>query len=483
MTNRLIMRGGQVVTPSEVIAADVLIEGERIAGLVAPGSEIWTGAQVIDAGSCYVFPGVVDPHTHIQLDTGIYKTADNWEIGTRTAAFGGVTTVVDFATQFKGMTFPEALAARLKECEPALIDYGLHMMVTDLPRDPDEARLWLEALRDLGVPSIKLYTTYRPNYYADDATLLHTFRAMPPDMIAMVHCENDAIVTDATKRLVEAGKTGWEYHGRARPPEAEVEAIQRVIRLAQNKFDQRKPVYIVHCSTQDSIYRAYPEIHMAGEGQTVFCETCPQYFVLDDSHYQGPKAEHFILQPPLRPKDDLVNLPRSSEWENLRVISTDHCDYTLAQKQEFREFTKTPGGLPGLETSFQLTYTYGVHLPGQPKVEDDDTWPTSPLSLTKLSHFMSTNAARIFGLYPQKGVILPGSDADLLIYDPEPEVVIRAEELHTIGGYTPYEGMTVKGRVRTVLSRGDVLIEDGQLHGEPGRGRFLKGKPFQPLTL
>ncbi len=233
MTNRLIVRGGQVVTPSEVIAADVLIEGERIAGVVAPGSEVWPGARVIDAGGCYVFPGVVDPHTHIQLDTGIYKTADNWEIGTRTAAFGGVTTVIDFATQFQGMTFPEALEARLKECEPALIDYGLHMMVTDLPRDPDEARRWLEALRDLGVPSIKLYTTYRPNYYADDATLLHTFRAMPKDMIAMVHCENDAIVTDATKRLVEAGKTGWAYHGQARPPEAEWEAIRRVIHLAQ----------------------------------------------------------------------------------------------------------------------------------------------------------------------------------------------------------------------------------------------------------
>jgi dihydropyrimidinase len=473
MSNPVIVRGGRVVTPSEVIAADVLIEGERIAGLVAPGSEVWTGAREIDAGGCTVFPGVVDPHTHIQLDTGIFQTADNWEIGTRTAAFGGVTTVIDFATQFKGMTFPEALEARLKECEPALIDYGLHMMVTDLPHDPDEARRWLEALRDLGVPSIKLYTTYRPNYYADDAELLHTFRAMPKDMIAMVHCENDALVTDATQRLVEAGQTGWAYHGQARPPEAEVEAIRRVMHLA--KISDRA-VYIVHCSTSMSVSEA---THRFDEQRlhAHYNETCPQYFVLDDTKYAGPGAEHFILQPPLRPL--FVRIPLPAEWPLLDCISTDHCDYTLAQKQAHNEFTKTPGGLPGLETSFQLSYTYGVHLPAQHETDED--W--MPIPLPEFAQLMSTNAARIFGLYPKKGAILPGSDADLLIYDPEPDIVIRAEDQHTIGGYTPYEGMAVKGRVRTVLSRGEVLIEDGELHGDPGRGRFLRGKPFVPLAL
>jgi len=159
MAERLIIQKGTVVTPAAVLAADVLVDGGRIAGVVEPGAVAWPDARAIDAGGCLVFPGVVDPHTHIQLDTGIFQTVDNWEIGTRTAAFGGVTTVVDFATQFPGMTFPDALEARLKECEPALIDYGLHMMITDLPHDPDEARRWLEGLRDLGVPSIKLYTT------------------------------------------------------------------------------------------------------------------------------------------------------------------------------------------------------------------------------------------------------------------------------------------------------------------------------------
>ncbi|MBN1562459.1 MAG: amidohydrolase family protein [Anaerolineae bacterium] len=478
MGKRLIVRGGQVVTATQVIAADVLAENAQIIGVVAHGSETWPDAQIVDASGCYVFPGLVDPHTHIQLDTGIYRTADDWEIGTRTAAFGGITTVIDFATQFEGMTFPEALAARIKECEPALIDYGLHMMITDLPRDPATARQWLEELRDLGVPSIKLYTTYRPNYYADDAEFLHTFRAMPDDMIAMVHCENDSIVTDATQRLVEAGKTSWAYHGQGRPPEAEWEAIRRVIRLARMDDDNPKPVYIVHCSTAKSIGSVYPDTTTWNEGKTVFCETCPQYFVLNDDRYAHPGAEHFILQPPLRPKKYQIDIT-SHLRDNLDVISTDHCDYTLAQKQEFTEFTKTPGGLPGLETSFQLTYTYGVHFAQQHQANEE--FCGSPIPLPELAKLMSTNPAKIFGLYPKKGAILPGSDADLMIYDPEPDVTIRAADQHTLGGYSPYEGITVKGRVRTVISRGEILIADGEWQGEPGRGQFLQGKPFEPL--
>jgi len=480
MTERKVIRGGQVVPPTDVLRADVLIEGERIVGVVERGDRLWKKAQFIDAGGCLVFPGVVDPHTHIQLDTGIYKTADNWEIGTRTAAFGGVTTVVDFATQFKGMTFPEALEARLAECQPALIDYGLHMMVTDLPRDPDEARRWLVELRDLGVPSIKLYTTYRPNYYADDAEILHTLRAMPGDMIAMVHCENDAIVTDATHRLVAAGRSSWAYHGQGRPPEAEWEAIRRVVFLAECAD---KPVYIVHCSTGDSLWYAQPNAVRTDRGQQVFCETCPQYFVLHDGRYTQANAEQFILQPPLRPQEHMIDLPSVVAWGGLNVISTDHCDYSLAQKREFTEFTKTPGGLPGLETSFALTYTWGVHLPGVKAGDRTEEGSAGPMPLTTLAKLMATNPAKIFGLYPRKGAILPGADADILIYDPSQAATIQAGSLHTIGGYCPYDGITVQGKVRTVLSRGSVLIEDGELHGEPGRGQFLRGKPFAPLRL
>lgn len=472
MSTRVVVRGGRVITPTAVLEADVLIEGEQIAGIVSPGTETWSWARVVDAGGCYVFPGLVDPHVHIQLDTGIYQTVDNWEIGTRTAAFGGVTTVIDFATQFPGMMLGEALQARLKECKPALIDYGLHMMVTDLPRDVAEARRVLEELRDLGVPSIKLYTTYRPNYYADDAVFLHTFRAMPRDMLAMVHCENDAIVSDATARLVETGQTAWAYHGQGRPPEAEVEAIRRVIYLAGITG---AAVYIVHCSTAASIQQVAGALRNNPGGPPLYCETCPQYFLLDDSRYADKNAEHFILQPPLRPPDWTVHL--LDVWRTLSAIGTDHCDYSLAQKQEFSEFTKTPGGLPGLETAFALTYTHAVHWP---RVRQAQGEPVAPIPLPELARLMAAAPARLFGLAPRKGLIQAGSDADLLIYDPEPEVTIRAADLHTIGGYTPYEGMSVKGQVRTILSRGHILVEDGALYGEPGRGQFVPGQPFAP---
>lgn len=473
MSERKIISGGQIVTPEAVVRADVVIEGERIAAIAAPGTADTTGAQVIDAVGCLVFPGLVDPHTHIKLDTGIYQTSDDWEVGTRAAAFGGITTVVDFATQFPGMTFPEALDERLKECEPAVIDYGLHMMITDLPRDPATARQWLEDLRDLGVPSIKLYTTYRPNYYVDDAAFLHTFRAMPGDMLAMIHCENDAIVTDATERLVEAGQTSWRYHGQARPPEAEVEAIRRVMYLAKVAG---AAVYIVHNSTAESV-RQVAEAQGTPGMPPVYCETCPQYFVLDNSVYEGSQAQHFILQPPLRPKAWQVNLLEL--WPTLSAISTDHCDYTLAQKEEFDTFTKTPGGLPGLETSFQLAYTYGVHRPQQQQASGE---LVQPMPLTALARLMSSEPARLFGLYPRKGAVLPGSDADLMIYDPTPRVTIRTADQHTVAGYNPYDGMTVQGQVRTVISRGIVLVEDGRFLGTAGRGQFLKGDPFHPIS-
>lgn len=470
MRNRLVVRGGQVVLPQTVVTADLWVTGETIEAVLTPGAETPAGARVIDAAGCLVFPGLVDPHTHIQLDTGVYRTADDWAIGTRTAAFGGVTTVVDFATQFPGMTFEQALEARLDECAPALIDYGLHMMVTNLPSDPDEARRWLAALRDSGVPSIKLYTTYRPNYYADDATLLHTFRAMPPDMLALIHCENDALVSGATLRLVEAGQTAWAFHGQGRPPEAEVEAIRRVLYLAQVAG---AAVYIVHCSTAESVRTV--EAARRDGATRIFCETCPQYFWLDDSRYAAPNAEHFILQPPLRPAAWQVNLLDAAPA--LSAVSTDHCDYTLAQKQEFTAFTQTPGGLPGLETSFALTYTRGVHHARERQQAGE---PVRPLSLPELARLMAGDPARLFGLWPRKGAILPGSDADLMIYDPAPQVTLRAADQHTIAGYTPYEGITVQGRVQTVISRGEVIVEDGALHASPGRGRFLRGAPFAP---
>ncbi|NDJ84558.1 MAG: hypothetical protein GYB66_01600 [Chloroflexi bacterium] len=277
----LIIRNGRVVTPHAVVMADVLVRGEKIAGITTPDSVDWPDAQIIDATDRFVLPGLVDPHTHIQLDTGIFQTADDWEIGTRVAAFGGVTTVVDFATQFEGMTFPEALENRLSECQPAYIDYSHHMMVTDPPAAEADYRAALEELRDLGVPSIKLYTIYRPNYYMNDAQLLHTFEAMPDDMLALVHCENDAIVEDATRRLVANGRTGWRFHGQSRPWQAEIEAVERVIRLARLAD---AAVYIVHCTLPITIHHIHTIRQQEQRTGRILFETCPQYFVLDETY-------------------------------------------------------------------------------------------------------------------------------------------------------------------------------------------------------
>lgn len=458
--SRLLIKNGQVVTPSDVIQADVLIEDEKIVGVVSPNSVDWEGATTLDAEGCYVLPGLVDPHTHIQLDTGIYQTADDWEIGTKVAAFGGVTTVVDFATQFPGMTLPEALENRLEECKPAYIDYSHHMMITDPPESAGDYRRALEELRDLGVPSIKLYTTYRPNYYMDDGDLLRTFEAMPDDMLALIHCENDAIVSRATDSLVKEGKTTWADHGQGRPWQAEIEAVERVCRLARLAD---AAVYIVHCTLSTTVRTLHAMRQGYDNPQKLYFETCPQYFVLNETAYAGGKAEHYILQPPLRSPEEMMAL-REDQLRLVDVVSTDHCDYTLGQKQEFKEFTKTPGGLPGLETSLALVFTYS-NLP-----EDE-----------RMKHIvgkMSANPARIFGLYPRKGALLAESDADVVIYDPRPSVTIRSEDLHTIGGYSPYEGMVVQGKVRTTISRGKVLVDDGVFMGEKGRGMFVKGAAF-----
>ena len=238
MAERLIIQKGTVVTPAAVLAADVLVDGGRIAGVVEPGAVAWPDARAIDAGGCLVFPGVVDPHTHIVLDTGIYKSPDDWEVGTRTAACGGVTTVIDFATQFPGQDMHQALAGREAEIGGlAQIDYGLHMMLTQLPEDDVTLHRWMADLLGLGISAVKVYTTYRPNYYQTDAELLRVLAAAAAqDMVVMVHCENDDMVTAAREALERAGTTSLAYHGKARPALAETEAANRVLFMADGQI-------------------------------------------------------------------------------------------------------------------------------------------------------------------------------------------------------------------------------------------------------
>jgi len=447
----LLVKGGTLVTPAGECTADLLIQGERIKAIGRDLPEA-QDTVLVNAEGCYVLPGVIDAHTHIALDTGVFRTPDDWFIGTQAAGRGGVTTVVDFATQFPGQTLREAVGARVEEAEEATIDYAFHVMVTDLPPGREGE---LADLVDLGTPSIKLYTTYRPNYYADDATILRLMKAAAGlGLRPIVHCENDALVTARTEELIAAGETGWRSHGRSRPALAEQEAIQRVLCLAEAAGC---PVHIAHCSTARSVALV---AEARAHGQRVTCETCPQYLLLDDTAYDGDEPWRYILQPPLRSSEELAGLWKHVTNGDVDLIATDHCDYTLAQKTAQDDFTRTPGGLPGLETLLPLMFTYGV--------------ARGRMTLAQLVACLSANPARIWGLWPRKGALLPGSDADVVVYDPEPEGVIEAQSLHQWAGYTPYEGLAVEGEVRATVARGQVIYREGRFRGRRGRGRFVR---------
>ena len=449
-TATLLIRGGTLVLPEGTLEADLLVQGERVKA-IGRNLPLAHDTQVIDAEGCIVLPGVIDAHVHIALDTGIYQTPDDWFIGTRAAACGGVTTVVDFATQFPGQTLREAVENRLREAEDAVIDYAFHVMVTDLPPGREGE---LADLVDLGTPSIKLYTTYRPNYYADDATILRLLTAAADLGIRpLIHCENDDLVTAQTQALVDAGQTGWRFHGQSRPALAEQEAVQRILFLAEAAGC---PVHICHCSTARSVALV---AEARDNGQEVTCETCPQYLLLDNTAYEGPEPWRYILQPPLRDPEEPAALWALVEAGAVDLIATDHCDYTKDQKVAQDDFTRTPGGLPGLETLLPLMYTYGV--------------AEGRLTLPQLAGLLSANPARVWGLWPRKGNLLPGADADIVVYDPRPEKSVRTEDLHYLAGYTPYEGMRVQGEVRATLSRGQVIYREGRFLGRKGRGQFI----------
>jgi dihydropyrimidinase len=455
---QILIRGGRVVNAEDVIKADVLIQGDRIEAMGVSLS-VPPGAEVVDADGLWVLPGVIDAHTHIQLDTGAYRTDDSWVTGSRAAALGGVTTVVDFATQFEEQSFADALDARLEETASSWIDYALHMMVTDVPPGEEDR---LQALPALGIQSLKLYTTYRPFYYMDDAALLRLLRAAARyGLLTLVHCENDAMVTARTQALVEAGDTGWRYHGESRPGLAEAEAAARVLFLAR---EVGAPVVIVH----NSVARTTSLVAEArARGQTAYAETAPQYLLLDDARYAGEEPWRYILQPPLRSKADCEGLWALLSAGAVDMVITDHCDYTRAQKLEADDFTQTPGGLPGLETLLPLMATYGV---AEGRIE----WPD-------LVRLLAANPARIYGLWPRKGVLRPGADADVVLYDPEPESVLTDEAIHMRAGYTPFQGMRIQGRVVTTIRRGTFLVRDGRPVDPEDRGVFLKRSGGGPL--
>src|SRR5216684_5073906 len=453
----MLIRGGTVVTADAERKADVLVRDGKVAE-VREG--IAGGADVIDATGMLVLPGVVDPHTHLLLDTGTARTADDFESGSASAAAGGVTTYLDFAPQRPGHTFGQALRSRLELIEGrSHVDYGIHLNITNLAEGWERE---LEALVEAGVTSAKVYTTYRDTiFYADDWTWYRLMeRSGEAGFLVEVHAENDAIVEGMSQQLVNEGKRSLKYHAVARPGVAEAEAVGRGLLFSRTTGS---PVYFVHLSTPLAV-------DLIGEarrgGVQAIAETCPHYLVLDESRYDQPDAARYIMTPPLRDRESQAQLWDRLSREAIQSIGSDHCGFSLSQRAGIDDFREISPGIPGVETSLLLMHSFGV-VPRR-------------ISRPEVVRLLSTNPAKIFGLWPQKGDLQPGSDADIVLFDPRPERALSAADLHSRAGFSPYEGLTVTGKVHTTICRGQVIYRDSAIVGRPGFGRFVKCRPFDP---
>ncbi|MDP9482560.1 MAG: dihydropyrimidinase [Chloroflexota bacterium] len=457
---RTLISNGTVVTAEASYPADVLIDGEAIAaigGHLADGGT--TADETIDATGRYVIPGAIDVHTHMELPFGGTFAKDTFETGTRAAAFGGTTTIVDFAVQSRGQSLRAGLDAWHAKAEGnAVADYGFHMIMSDVT---DESLAEMDGLVAEGVPDFKLFTAYPGVFYSDDGAI---FRAMQRTAhnggLIMMHAENGMAIDVVAADEVAAGHTDPYYHGVARKPGFEGEATNRVIRLAEAAG---VPVYIVHLSARDAL----DEVRAARDrGSLAFAETCPQYLFLSlDDMADGFEGAKFICSPPLRPVDHQAELWKGLVKDDLQVVSTDHCPFDFHGQKELGrgDFRKVPNGLPGVEDRVDLVHDGGV-VGGR-------------ISRERWVEIVSTAPARMFGMYPRKGSVTVGADADLVIYDPNAKRTISASTHHMAVDYSCYEGRIVQGRSDLVLSRGSVIVRDGEFTGRKGHGRFIKRAP------
>jgi dihydropyrimidinase len=456
----VLIKGGRVVTPDAEVDADVRIEGERIAQ-VAPTLEPAAGEEIVDASSLYVLPGIIDPHTHFSLDTGTGRTADDFATGSASAAAGGVTTYINFATQHPGETFRGALDAVRQEADGrSHVDYSLHLNPTRL--DPGWERE-LEQVVDGGVSSAKVYTTYKDAvFYFDDWTIYRLMeRSGSAGLLVQMHAENDDMLQGRRRELVAAGETSLAFHGESRPALAESEAVSRGLFFARATGS---PIYFVHLSNPLSV-------DLVGEarerGVPAVAETCPHFLGLDDSVYSRPDAVRFLMTPPVRSKAMQDGLWNRIKEGQIQTVGSDHCGYSLAQRGDTSAFTQVASpGIPGVETSLLILFTFGVRR--------------GHLDLPGLVRLMSMNPAKVFGLWPRKGRVEAGADADLVLFDPRPKRVLQASELHSAAGFSPFEGLEVEGRVKRTICRGRTVYADGSVAGEPGWGRFIERSPFDP---
>ncbi len=451
-----LIRNGTVVTAESTFPADILVEGEKIKE-VRPGIPPNAGDTVLDASGLLLLPGGIDAHTHLDMPFGGTTSSDDFETGTRAAAFGGTTTIVDFAIQARGTRMRDALDTWWKKAEnKACIDYGLHMIVTDL------GGAGLEDMDDMvreGVASFKLFMAYPNALMVDDATI---FRALSQTAkngaLICMHAENGGVIDVIVQRALAEGKTAPIYHALTRPTTAEAEAVHRAIALSEMAG---APVYIVHLSSEDALN----EVREARDrGVKAFAETCPQYLLLSIEELERPNFEgaKYVFTPPLREKKNLGKLWDGLKHDHLQVVSTDHCPFCFEDQKILGkdDFTKIPNGGPGIENRLQLIHHHGVNQ--------------GKLTINRFVELVSTTPARIFGMYPRKGVLAPGSDADIVLWDPTAGHTISAQTHHMRVDYSMFEGFEVKGNVRTVMSRGEIIIDNGKFLGNPGRGQYLR---------
>src|SRR5213594_3259926 len=451
-----IIANGKVVTATDTYLADIAISAGKIE-VVGQNLPRQNAARVLEAMGKYVFPGGIDVHTHLDMPFGGTTSADDFETGTRAAAFGGTTTLIDFAIQYKGQSLRTAFDTWMqKASSKAVADYSFHCIITDLP----DARLeeMKELVRD-GVTSFKLFMAYPGVFMLDDGSIFKALlRTGKNGGTICMHAENGGVIDVLVKRALAEGKTAPKYHALTRPARAEGEATHRAIALAEMAG---VPIYIVHLSAAEALEMV---TQARDRGLPAYAETCPQYLFLSYDNYEEPgfSGAKYVMSPPLRPKETQENLWRGLAGGDLQAVSTDHCPFCMKEQKELGkdDFSKIPNGAPGIETRMSLLFDGGVR--------------TGKISMNRYVELTSTSPAKIFGLFPRKGTIAPGSDADIVVFDPEKTITLSASTLHMNVDYNPYEGRQVTGATDTVLSRGRVIVEDGKFVGRAGAGSFLK---------
>ena len=456
----VLIKGGRVITAADDYVGDVYVEDERIS-LIGESLDVQAD-RVVDATGKYVLPGAVDPHTHLDMPFGGTITADDFESGHIAAAFGGTTCHVDFCIQAKGQSFGEALELwHGKMNGKALIDVGFHLAVTDLEEGGSLEEL--ARVPDDGVTSYKLFMAYKGALMVDDETLFKTMQvAADTGALVMVHAENGDAIDVLVKQALAEGKTEPKYHALTRPPETEGEATNRAIQLARVADCN---LYVVHVSCKEAI----DPIAVAREkGWKTWGETCTQYFFVDYSFLERPDFEgaKYVYTPPPRAKENQEHLWTAVRADVLSVISTDHCAFTWKEQKHMGrdDFSKIPNGAPGLENRLHVVHELGVR--------------GGRITLNRMVELLCTNPAKLFGLYPRKGTIAVGSDADVVVFDPEKRVTITAARQHSRSDYNLYEGVEVTGAPEIVLRRGEILVEGDRLVAQPGSGQFVPRARF-----